>query len=97
MTVWFVGVDLAWSERNPSGVAILSGGAGRPLVYVRSETHVAIEEIAAQIRALDGPVWVAIDAPLVVRNETGQRPVDRSSRANTAASTRGRIPPASSN
>ena len=77
MTVWFVGVDLAWSERNPSGVAILSGGAGRPLEYVRSETHVAIEDIAAQILALDGPVWVAIDAPLVVRNETGQRPVDR--------------------
>ena len=76
MTVWFVGVDLAWSERNPSGVAILSGGAGRPLEYVRSETHVAIEDIAAQILALDGPVWVAIDAPLVVRNEEGQRPVD---------------------
>ena len=76
MTVWFVGVDLAWSGRNPSGVAILSGGAGRPLEYVRSETCGPTEEIAAQILALDGPVWVAIDAPLVVRNETGQRPVD---------------------
>ena len=77
MTVWFVGVDLAWSERNPSGVAILSGGAGRELVYVRSETCGPTEEIAEPILALDSPVWVAIDAPLVVRNETGQRPVDR--------------------
>ena len=77
MTVWFVGVDLAWSERNPSGVAILSGGAGRPLEYVGSETRRSTEDIAEPILALDGPVWVAIDAPLVVRNETGQRPVDR--------------------
>ena len=77
MTVWFVGVDLAWSKQNPSGVAILSGGVGRPLEYVGSETFGSTEDIAAQIRALDGPVWVAIDAPLVVRNETGQRPVDR--------------------
>ncbi len=77
MTVWFVGVDLAWSDRNPSGVAILSGGADRPLEYAGSETCGSTEEIAAPILALDGPVWVAIDAPLVVPNATGQRPVDR--------------------
>ena len=77
MTVWFVGVDLAWSKRNPTGVAILEGGPGRPLAYVRSETYGSTEEIAGPILALDGPVWVAIDAPLVVPNETGQRPVDR--------------------
>ena len=77
MTVWFVGVDLAWSDRNPSGVAILSGGADHPLEYAGSETCGSTEEIAAPILALDGPVWVAIDAPLVVPNATGQRPVDR--------------------
>ena len=77
MTVWFVGVDLAWSKRNPTGVAILEGGPGRPLAYVRSETYGSTEEIAGPILALDGPVWVAIDAPLVVPNETGPRPVDR--------------------
>ncbi len=47
MTVWFVGVDLAWSKQNPSGVAILSGGVGRPLEYVGSETFGSTEDIAA--------------------------------------------------
>ena len=77
MRIAFVGVDLAWSERNPSGVAILAGGPDRPLEYVTAQTHGATEEIAAPILALEGPVWVAIDAPLVVPNESGSRPVDR--------------------
>ena len=74
---WFVGVDLAWSDRHPSGVAILSGGSGRPLRFVGAEIFGSVDEIAGQILALDGPTWTAIDAPLVVKNKEGSRQADR--------------------
>jgi predicted RNase H-like nuclease len=76
MRIWFVGVNLAWSERLPSGVAILEGGPDRPLRYVSSSTHRLVPSIAAPILELDGPMWVAIDGPIVVRNEASGRPVD---------------------
>lgn len=73
---WLVGVDLAWSARHPSGVAILSGGRG-PLRFVGAGIFGSVDEIARQILALDGAVWVAIDAPLIVTNQDGRRPADR--------------------
>ena len=76
MRISFVGVNLAWSEYRRSGVAILEGGPDRPLAYVRSGTYRLVPEIAAPILELDGPVWVAIDGPVVVRNQAGGRPVD---------------------
>lgn len=74
---WFIGVDLAWSDRHSSGVAILSGGSGRPLRFVGAEIFKTVDEIAGQILALDGPTWTAIDAPLVVKNNAGARQADR--------------------
>ncbi len=76
MRIWFVGVNLAWSEQRRSGVAILEGGPDRPLAYAGSGTHRLVPEIAAPILELDGPIWVAIDGPVVVRNQAGGRPVD---------------------
>ena len=76
MRIWFVGVNLSWSEQRRSGVAILEGGPDRPLTYVSSGTHRLVSEIAAPILELDGPIWVAIDGPVVVRNLAGGRPVD---------------------
>jgi predicted RNase H-like nuclease len=73
---WFVGVDLAWSQRHPSGVAILTGGDEQPLRFVGAEVFGSIEEIAEQILPLKGAVWVAIDAPVVVKNAEHQRDAD---------------------
>jgi predicted RNase H-like nuclease/ppGpp synthetase/RelA/SpoT-type nucleotidyltranferase len=69
--MYFVGVDLAWGERKPTGVAVVDDG-GR-LVYV------GVAQDDASIRAAIGPYvqddcLVAFDAPLVVTNPTGQRP-----------------------
>ncbi|MCV7419050.1 DUF429 domain-containing protein [Mycobacterium yunnanensis] len=69
--MYFVGVDLAWGERKPSGVAVVDDD-GR-LVYV------GVAQDDASIRAAIGPYvqddcLVAFDAPLVVNNPTGQRP-----------------------
>jgi predicted RNase H-like nuclease/ppGpp synthetase/RelA/SpoT-type nucleotidyltranferase len=67
----FVGVDLAWGEKKPTGVAVLDG-AGH-LVHVSAQT--TDETIVAALTAyVDGPCMVAIDAPLVVTNPRGNRP-----------------------
>ena len=68
----FVGIDLAWGERNPTGLAVLDEG-GR-LLHV--ETVRTDEEIVAALAPYDGPVLVAFDAPLVVTNPTGNRPAE---------------------
>ena len=70
--MYFVGIDLAWGERNPTGLAVLDEG-GR-LVHV--ETVRTDEEIVAALAPYDGPVLVAFDAPLVVTNPTGNRPAE---------------------
>ena len=68
----FVGIDLAWGERNPTGLAVLDED-GR-LVHV--ETFRTDDEIVAAMAPYDGPVLVAFDAPLVVTNPTGNRPAE---------------------
>jgi predicted RNase H-like nuclease len=66
----FVGVDLAWGPRNRTGLAVLDGN-GR-LLDLR--TAVTDQEILAWLRPWTaGPCLVAIDAPLVVPNASGQR------------------------
>src|SRR6476646_4647038 len=70
--MYFVGIDLAWGERNPTGLAVLDEG-GR-LVHV--ETVRTDDEIVAAMAPYDGPVLVAFDAPLVVTNPTGNRPAE---------------------
>jgi predicted RNase H-like nuclease len=68
--VRFVGVDLAWGGRNPSGLAALDQ-AGR---VVAEGWATGDREIAAFVAAhdRDGAV-LALDAPLVVTNPAGTR------------------------
>ncbi len=69
----FVGLDLAWGERKPTGLAVLDGD-GRLL---RVSAHGTDEDIVASLRPyVDGPCVVAIDAPLVVTNARGNRPCE---------------------
>jgi predicted RNase H-like nuclease len=69
----FIGVDLAWGERNPSGLAVLDAG-GR---VVAEELATGDAEIAAFVSAHDaGGAVLALDAPLVVRNPAGRRPCE---------------------
>jgi predicted RNase H-like nuclease/ppGpp synthetase/RelA/SpoT-type nucleotidyltranferase len=66
----FVGLDLAWGERKPTGVAVLDAD-GR-LVHIATAQDDS--SVLAELRPyVDGPCLVAIDAPLVVTNPTGQR------------------------
>jgi predicted RNase H-like nuclease len=75
----FIGVDLAWDvDRRHTGIAVMEGGA----------RGVRLTRIAAPIHSLDGVLQlvaehhcvsmvVAVDASLIVPNETGQRPCER--------------------
>jgi predicted RNase H-like nuclease len=71
----FLGLDLAWSDRNPSGAAALDG-SGR-LLDVRADLR-ADDAILEWIRAHLGSCGViGIDMPTIVRNPTGIRPCER--------------------
>jgi predicted RNase H-like nuclease len=71
--MYFVGLDLAWGDRNPSGVAVVDA-CGR-LVHIDT-VHDDAAVVAALWRYVQGDCLVAIDAPLVVTNPTGQRPAE---------------------
>lgn len=71
----YLGLDLAWSERNPSGLAICAGTpAGARLLQPPSRL-LTNETIVQTIRVAigDAPAILAVDAPLIVPNETGRR------------------------
>ena len=68
----FVGIDLAWGDRNPTGLAVLDDDGRLVLV----DTVGTDDEIVAALAAYDGAALVAIDAPLVVTNPTGNRPAE---------------------
>jgi predicted RNase H-like nuclease/ppGpp synthetase/RelA/SpoT-type nucleotidyltranferase len=71
--MYFVGVDLAWGERKPTGLAVLDAD-GHLLHLSAVETD---EEIAAALAPyVEDDCLVAIDAPLIVRNATGNRPAE---------------------
>lgn len=69
----YVGVDLAWGQRSPTGVAVLDdAGVLRHVGVAGSD-----EDVLAQLAPFTaGPCVVAIDAPLVVTNPAGNRPCE---------------------
>ncbi len=67
----FIGIDLAWGERRPTGVAVLDDSG--TLLHVSA--HLTDEAILTALAPYaEGSCVVAVDAPLVVRNATGNRP-----------------------
>ncbi len=70
----YIGLDLAWGEKKPTGVAVLDAD-GR-LLHVSSQTDDA--SITAALSAYaKGPCLVGVDAPLIVTNPTGNRPAEK--------------------
>ncbi|AQT81736.1 GTP pyrophosphokinase [Mycolicibacterium litorale] len=69
----YVGVDLAWGERMPTGLAVVDDAG--VLVWVAAAGDDA--DVLAQLAPyVEGPCVVAIDAPLVVTNPVGTRPCE---------------------
>ena len=69
----FVGVDLAWGQRNPTGIAVLDDDGVLLHVSACSDDD-SIE--AALAPYVSGDCLVGIDAPLIVENATGNRPAE---------------------
>ena len=69
----FVGVDLAWSLSGGTGLCCIENG------HVIASTRVSSDdEIVEWLRPhVESDVLVAIDAPLILRNETGRRPCEQ--------------------
>ena len=74
----FMGLDLAWSDRNPSGVAhmVLQG---KGCVLLETDHLTSDEEIVNWMEERSGTTsWVGIDAPIIAPNPPKTtRPVDR--------------------
>jgi len=75
----FIGLDLAWSPRNNSaGVALEAAGNTARWIAHRERLGDDAEVLAfVRENAGSGAALVAIDAPLIVPNAEGSRPVDR--------------------
>lgn len=75
----FIGVDLAWKlDGNHSGVAVLAGNERQVRLTAISAGITCRSALLAFVaRHATADCVIAIDASLVVRNATGQRPCER--------------------
>lgn len=67
----YIGIDLAWSSKNETGICIFED---KRCIYLASEVF-SNDDICKLINEHQ-PCVVSVDAPLVVQNETGGRKVD---------------------
>ena len=77
----FVGLDLAWGQRKPTGVAVVDD-TGKLLLATAVTDDASIRGILEPYT--EGDCLVSIDAPLIVTNPTGQRPAERQLNADFA-------------
>jgi predicted RNase H-like nuclease len=71
----FVGIDIAWSERKPSGVAVIDSDG----TLIRASGNLRSNDDICEFAGLNDreDFVVTIDAPLIVKNADKQRPVER--------------------
>lgn len=67
----FIGIDLAWTYKNETGLCVLDE-SGR-VEYLHSQVYSNKEILDVIKQHHSGPVTIAIDAPLVVPNDSGSR------------------------
>ena len=71
--MYYVGVDLAWGQRSPTGVAVVDATGALCRVGVAGGDDDVLTVVAPYVA---GDCVVALDAPLVVRNPSGNRPCE---------------------
>ncbi|MEZ0580303.1 DUF429 domain-containing protein [Nocardioides sp. MH1] len=69
----YVGVDLAWGERKPTGLAVVDDGGHLLHVSAARSDDEIVETLTPYV---EGDCLVAIDAPLIVVNAEGNRPAE---------------------
>lgn len=68
----FIGIDLAWTYKNPTGICVFD----EQLKCLYLEAKLFSDQEIQQLVSTYKEVYVSVDAPLVVRNETGGRACD---------------------
>ncbi len=69
----FIGIDLAWSRKNKSFIVIIEERKNQPTII--GARHLELDETIGVLQGLEEKerCIIGVDAPLVVRNETGNR------------------------
>jgi predicted RNase H-like nuclease len=87
----FIGIDLAWSDRNRTGVAIMRGE--RLVAWSgRLTDDRSILDFLMPFITCDRPAIIGVDAPLRVPNLSGSRHCDRALSAEWARYEAGALP-----
>ncbi len=73
--MFFVGIDLAWSKKNCTGIAIIDGTAEGAELCSKPKTLSSDDDIVNYIKEIvgDNNAFIAIDAPLIVPNTDRQQ------------------------
>jgi len=73
----YIGIDLAWGEKNSSGFCVLTP-LDNTLKILEIKLLHTLDEITDEIKKyLAHQVYVGVDAPLLVPNETGNREIEK--------------------
>jgi len=74
-----LGVDLAWGDRRPDGVALIEVGRDGQGTLAAADCCRGDDSLITWVRETvgHGPSLVALDGPIVCPNLSGGRPVDR--------------------
>jgi predicted RNase H-like nuclease/ppGpp synthetase/RelA/SpoT-type nucleotidyltranferase len=71
--VHYVGIDLAWGERRPTGVAVIDDEGGLLVLGTATSDDGIVALLGDHVR---DRCLVGVDAPLLVTNSTGNRPCE---------------------
>lgn len=67
----YIGIDLAWTYTNETGIAVLDDKGG--LLFLDANIYSDDDIVDIVNSYYQHPTYIAIDAPLVINNETGSR------------------------
>lgn len=79
MGALFIGIDLAWGEKNLSGFCVLQKSKdSQKLRIIELQLLKSLEEIIEAIQKYNSfNTYLGIDAPLVIPNQTGNRDIEK--------------------
>jgi len=78
-TAWIVGIDLAWGEKGEDGLCLIHASRGGAK-FIKTSSTQGDDELLCWLQQhvpSSECALLAIDAPLIVPNATGMRPVDK--------------------
>jgi len=74
---YFIGIDLAWGEKNSSGFCLFKEESNT-LTLLELKLLLSLDEIIDEIQKLNFEnISIGIDAPLIVPNESGNRKIEK--------------------